>query len=329
MKALVTGATGFIGSAVTLELLKAGMTVRVLVRENSDTTGINGLDVDVVVGDIRDFESMQSALSGCAVLYHLAALVAKWAPNTTEFYDANVEGTRTVLKAALKMGTERVVHTSSIVTIGFHGPACLGTESSQFNLWHTGDHYTRSKYLAELEALSICRKGLPLVVVNPTNVIGVGDIKPTANGRMIVDFLMRKKPVYVDRGVNIVDVEDVARGHILAGQKGKVGERYILGNQNMTLREFFRLLAEVSGVDPPRFRIPHACALVAAHASQSLARVAATRPRHTVSSVRMASSLAYFDVSKAVNELGLTLTPVRTTLEKVVRWFRQNGYVNS
>jgi dihydroflavonol-4-reductase len=329
MKALVTGAAGFIGSSVVRELLKQGVETKVLVREDSDQRSIDGLDVEKVYGDTRDASSMRLALKGCAAMYHLAALVATWAPDNRAFYEINVEGTKTALTAALDEGVEKVVYTSSIVTIGYHGARSLGTENSEFNLWDTGDHYVRSKYLAEAEALGICGKGLPLVIVNPAMVIGARDVRPTPNGKMIVDLLGKRKPVYIDRGLNIVDVEDVARGHVLAAERGRIGERYILGNENIESRELFELVADVSGVEPPRFRMPRPAALIVALVSQSVASVTRKPPLLTMSSVRTAPRLAYFDVSKAVNELGLPRTPIRTTLEKAVDWFRANGYVNA
>ncbi len=257
MKTLVTGATGFIGSSLVRELLKDGVEVRVLVRETSDTRNIDGLDVEKAYGDIRDSESMKSALKGCDTFYQTAALYTFWAPNSKVFYAINVEGAKTALNAALEQGVEKVVYTSTIATIGAHGADSPANEEAEFNLWETGDHYCRSKYLGEVEALNICKKGLPLVIVNPAMVIGVRDIKPTPSGKMIVDVINKKMPGYIDGGMNLVDVEDVARGHILAAQKGRIGERYILNNENLPVDYYFRSIGEISGVEPPKLKIPH------------------------------------------------------------------------
>ena len=327
MKTLVTGATGFIGSSVVRELLKDGAEVRVLVRKDSDSRNIDGLDVEKAYGDIRDSESVKSALKGCDTLYQTAALYAFWAPDSKVFYDINVEGTKAVLNAALEQEVEKVVYTSTIGAIGAHGADTPANEDAEFNLWKTGDHYCRSKYLGEVEALKICKQGLPLVVVNPAMVIGVRDIKPTPSGKMILDVLNKKMPGYIDAGVNFVDVEDVARGHILAAQKGRIGERYILGNENLPLRDYFKLIGEVSGVEPPKFKIPYSLAITMAYMYQFVATITKKPPLITAPGVRIASKSAYFDVSKAVNELGLPQTPIKTTIQKAVNWFRENGYV--
>ena len=327
MKALVTGATGFIGSSVVRELLKDGVEVRVLMRKDSDTRNIDGLDVEKAYGDIRDSESVKSALKGCDTLYQTAALYALWAPDSKVFYDINVEGTKTVLNAALEQGLEKVVYTSSIAAIGAHGADSPANEEAEFNLWETGDHYTRSKYLGEVEAQKICKQGLPLVIVNPAGVIGVRDIKPTPSGKLILDVLNKKMPGYIDGGLNFVDVEDVARGHILAAQKGKIGQRYILGNENMSVGDFFKLIGEVSGVKPPKLKIPYPIAIVFGYGYQLVCNITRKPPVLTAPAVRIGSKYAYFDVAKAVNDLGLPQTPIKTTIEKAVNWFRENGYV--
>jgi dihydroflavonol-4-reductase len=327
VKTLVTGATGFIGSSLVRELLKDGVDVRVLVRENSDTRNIDGLDVERAYGDIRDGESVKSALRGCDTFYQTAALYILWAPDSKVLYDVNVEGTKTALNAALEQGIEKVVYTSSTVAVGYYGPDTLANEEAEFNLWDTGDHYTRSKYLGEVEAKNICEKGLPLVIVNPAGVIGVRDIKPTPTGKVIVDILNKKIPGYVDGGINLVDVEDVARGHILAAQKGRIGERYILGNENMSVRDYFGLIGEVSGVAPPKLKIPYSVIIALAYVYQFGAKIARRPPVATPPGVRLARKYGYVDSSKAVNELGFTQTPIRTTIEKAVNWFRENGYV--
>lgn len=329
MKTLVTGATGFIGSSIVRELLKDGVEVRVLVRENSDTRNIDGLDVEKAYGDIRDAESVKAALKGCDIFYQTAALIAFWVSNRKMFYDINVEGTKIALNAALEQGIEKVVYTSSTVAVGAYGPDTLANEEAEFNLWDTGDHYTRSKYLGEVEAKKICEKGLPLVIVNPSGIIGVRDIKPTPTGKVIVDTLNKKVPGYMDGGMNFVDVEDVARGHILAAQKGRIGERYILGNENMSVRDYLGLIGEVSGVEPPKLKIPYSVIIALAYVYQFGANIARRPPVVTPPGVRLARKYVYCDSSKAVNELGLPQTPIRTTVEKAVNWFRENGYVKA
>ena len=329
MKTLVTGANGFIGSSLVRELLKDGVEVRVLLRENSDTRNIDGLDVEKAYGDIRDGASMKAALKGCDTFYQAAALYAFWVPDNRVLYDINVEGTKTALDAALKQGVEKVVYTSTIAAVGFYGAESPANEDVEYNLWDSGDHYSRSKHLGEVEAKKFCEQGLPVVVVNPAGVVGVRDIKPTPTGQMIVDVLNRKMPAYPDMGMNFVDVEDVARGHILAAQKGRVGERYILGNENMLLRDYFQLIGEVAGVQPPARGMPYALGIAMAYCLQLLSAITRKPPLMTPSMARMSGSRAYFDCSKAVNELGFPQTPIRTTIEKAVNWFRENGYVKT
>lgn len=327
MKTLVTGATGLIGSSLVRELLNDNIEVKVMVRENSDTRNIDGLDVEKAYGDIRDGESVKAALQGCDTFYQAAALYVFWTTDSKVIYDINVEGTKIALNAALEQGIEKVVYTSSIAAIGSSGPNMLANEDTEFNLWNTGDHYIRSKYLGEVEAKKFCDKGLPVVIVNPTGVTGVRDIKPTPTGKIILDVLNKKMPAYVDGGMNIVDVEDVARGHILAAQKGRIGERYILGNENLSLKDFFGLIGEVSGVQPPRLKLPYSAAIAMAYMYKFGSNITHKPPVLTPPSVRFASKYTYYDVSKAVNELGLPQTPVKTTIEKAINWFRENGYV--
>ncbi len=327
MKVLVTGATGLIGSSLVRELLNDNVEVKVMVRENSDTRNIDGLDVEKAYGDIRDSESVKAALQGCDTFYQAAALYVLWTPDSKVLYDINVEGTKIALNAALEHGIEKVVYTSSIAAVGSSGPNKMANEDIEFNLWNTGDHYIRSKYLGEVEAKKFCDKGLPLVIVNPAGVIGVRDIKPTPSGQVILDVLNKKMPMYMDGGMNFVDVEDVARGHILAAQKGKIGERYILGNENLSLKDFFILIGEVSGVKPPRLKVPYSAAIAMAYLYQFGSKITRKPPAITPPGVRLASKYTYYDVSKAVNELGFSQTPIKTTVEKAVNWFKENGYV--
>jgi len=329
MKTLVTGATGFLGSSLVRELIRDNQEVRVLLRKNSDTRNIADVDVERVYGDIRDKESVKAALIGCENLYHTAALYSFWMPSSRVFYDINVEGTKNVLGAALQQGMKKVVYTSSIVAVGYYGANTPANEDVKFNLWGLGDHYTRSKHLAELEAMKFYQQGLPLVIVNPAVVIGVRDIKPTPSGKMIIDIINKKMPGYIEGGINIVDVEDVAHGHILAAEKGKLGERYILGNENMSVSQYFELIGEISGVAPPTMKMPYSAAIILSHGYQFLSHITRKPPVLTPALVRSGSSYAFFDCSKAVNELGFKQTPIKTTMEKAVNWFRDNGYVKA
>lgn len=327
MKTLVTGATGFLGSSLVRELLKDGVEVKVLVRQNSDTRNIDGLDIERAYGDIRDIESVKAALKGCDTFYQTAALFAFWVPHNKVFYDINVDGTKTALSAALEQGVQKVVYTSTHATMGAYGADILANEGMEFNLWETGDHYCRSKYMGEVEALNICKQGLPLVIVNPAAVIGVRDIKPTPSGKIIVDIINKKIPGYIDGGMNRIDVEDVARGHILAAQKGRIGERYILGNENLAWKDFVELIGEVSGVETPKLKLPYSFAIMLGYGYQSIANITKKAPVLTVPQVRIGSKYSYYDSSKAISELGLPQTPIKTTIEKAVNWFRENGYV--
>jgi dihydroflavonol-4-reductase len=327
MKTLVTGATGFIGSTVVRELLKEGADVRVTIRKNSDTRNIDGLDVERVYGDTRDREAMRAALKGCDTLYHVAAYFVHWSLNKDLFYEVNVEGTKILLEEALAQGVEKVVYTSTSNSIGSHGAGNFVNEQAEFNQWKTGDHYAISKYLAEIEAKKICEKGLPMVIVNPTLVIGIRDIKPTPSGKLIIDIVNRDMPGYIDGAINIIDVEDVARGHLLAAKKGRIGERYIFGNENVTVEDFFRLVAETGGVKPPRLKLPYGAALALGYVLDAGARITKQEPIFSLSQVRIGKMGEHFDNSKAVNELGLPLTPIKITVKKTIDWFRENGYL--
>ncbi|EPG74918.1 hopanoid-associated sugar epimerase [Leptospira fainei serovar Hurstbridge str. BUT 6] len=326
MKKLVTGAAGFIGSSIVRELLKEGHEVKVMIRKNTNAKGLAGLDIEIAYGDICDGSSMRSALKGCDTLYHTAAFFAHWTPDKKLPYEINVEGTKTSMKAALDAGIEKVIYTSTGNTIGAHGKIPVD-ETAQFNHWKSGDHYSISKYLGEVEALKFVPMGLPVVVVNPTLVIGVRDVKPTPSGQMIIDVAQGAMPGYIEGGTNLVDVEDVAKGHILAAKKGRVGERYLLGNENLTLSEYFGLIAEVAGVKPPRIKIPYYAALGLGYIFELGAAITRKHPMITASEVRIGKSQEFFDCSKAVRELGLPQTPVREAIRKALTWFRENGYL--
>ena len=326
MKKLVTGSTGFIGSAITRELLKNGEDVRVLIRETSDTRNIENLDVERAYGDIRDGDAMKRALKGCDTLFFTAAYFAHWAPNPQSLYDVNVGGTKASLKAALEAGVEKVVYTSTNNAVAASGPVPADEEKA-FNYWQARDHYSMSKYIAENEARIFATRGLPVVMVNPTLVIGTHDIKPTPSGQMIIDVVKQKMPGYIDGGINVIDVEDVARGHILAARKGRVGERYLLGNRNLTVHDYLKRIADIAGVKPPALKLPYAVALALGYLFEAAAFITKKPPVVTASEVRIGKMTEWYDCSKAVNELGLPQTPIDTTIGKALTWFQENGYL--
>jgi dihydroflavonol-4-reductase len=326
MKTFITGATGFIGASIVRELLKDGREVRVLVRKGSDTTNLAGLDVEVWQGDLRDGERLRQGLKGCDVLYHAAADYRLWTRDPAEMYRINVDGTAAILEAALEHSLTRVVYTSSVGTLGNPGDGTPGSEDAPVSFADMVGHYKKSKFLAERVAEKFVARGLPLVIVHPSTPIGPLDIKPTPTGKIIVDFLRRKMPAYLDTGLNIIAVEDCARGHILAEQRGAVGRRYILGNTSLTLREIFAMLEDITGVSAPRVRLPHTPILLAAYINEGLSKITGREPLIPLAGVQMAAKLMYFDSSRAVNELDLPQTPVREALQRAVEWFRQHGY---
>lgn len=335
MTVLVTGGTGFIGSHLVGELVKRGETspssvearVRVLARKTSDTSGIEGPGVEIVSGDLLDADSLASAIDGCHTLYHTAALFARWVPGKMKqaMYAINVEGTRNVLNAALRAGVSKVVYTSSRATIGPSEPDRLADEQTPWRS-ELPDDYMKSKLLAEREALKICAQGLPVVIVNPTFVIGPG--RPSPSGQAIVDFLNNRFPGYIEHHENFVYVKDVVKGHILAREKGRVGERYILGGENLSIREFLDLLEEVSGVRAPRLRFPYLPALLAGYLYEALARVTRTTPPFTVGFIKETKTDMRCDISKAKRELGYETTPIREAFRITVEWLRENEYAS-
>ena len=326
MKTFVTGATGFIGASIVRELLKDGREGRALIRAGSDTSNLAGLDVEFQRGDLRDHSSLVQGLKGCDVLYHAAADYRLWTRDPCEMYHTNVDGTVAILKAALENSLSRVVYTSSVGTLGNPGDGTPGTETAPVTLADMVGHYKKSKFLAEREAEKFVAKGLPLVIVNPSTPVGPLDIKPTPTGKIIVDFLNRKMPAYLDTGLNIIAVEDCARGHILAEHKGQVGEKYILGNTNLTLRDIFGLLEEITGLSAPRVRLPYTPILLAAYVNEWIARITGKAPLIPLAGVQMAAKFMYFDSSRAVRELGLPQSSLKNALQRAVDWFRTNNY---
>lgn len=326
MKVFVTGATGFLGASIVRELLKDGRDVRVLVRAGSDTSNLKGLDVELWTGDLRDSDSLKAGLHGCDTLYHAAADYRLWTRTPQEMYRINVDGTAAILEAALQNSLSRVIYTSSVGTLGNPGDGTPGREDTPVTLNDMVGHYKKSKFLAEREAEKFIVRGLPLVIVNPSTPIGPFDIKPTPTGKIIVDFLNRKMPAYLDTGLNIIAVEDCARGHILAGEKGRIGQKYILGNANLTMQQIFGMLEEITGLSAPRVRLPYTPILLAAYVNEAIASITGKAPLIPLAGVQMAAKFMFFDPSKAVKELGLPQTSAKEALKRAVEWFRQNGY---
>ena len=326
MKALVTGATGFVGAAVVRVLLKTSIEVRVITRRGSDSTNLRSLNIEKVPGDLRDKESLRQALTGCRQLYHVAAHYALWAKDPSIFYDINVTGTRNLLEAARDVGVERTVYCSTIGAIGLPPGGGLGTEETPVSLEQMAGHYKRSKYLAEQEVHKLAKEGLPVVIVNPSAPVGEGDVKPTPTGQVIVDFMKGRMPAYIETGMNIIDVDDVATGHLLAMEKGRQGERYILGSKNLLLREVFEILSQLTGIKAPSIKLPRSAVLPLAYLNHWLANLTGQPPRIPLEGVKMAKYKMHYDCSKAVRELGLPQHPPEVALEKAVRWFKSHGY---
>ena len=324
MHALVTGGTGFVGSAVVRKLLEAGHQVRVLARPTSDCSNLNGLPVERVTGDLTDRGSLDRALNGCTTLFHVAADYRLWAPEPKQLYAANVTGTRNIMLAALESGVERIVYTSSVATLGRANHGLPADEKTPVTLNDMIGHYKRSKFLAEAEVTALAEKqDLPVVIVNPSTPIGPRDIKPTPSGRMIRDAAFGRIPAFVDTGLNIVHVDDVATGHQLALERGRLGERYILGGTNMSLRQILGEIANIAGRKPPRIRLPHNLLLPIAYVTEIWFRLAgAGEPLLTVDGVRMAKKRMYFSSEKATRELGYHPRAATEAIRDAVAWFQ-------
>jgi dihydroflavonol-4-reductase len=328
MKTLVTGGAGFVGSALVRELLRDGRAVRVLVRSSTDLRNLQGLDVERVEGDLQDAESLRQALAGCDTLYHTAAYYSFWDRDKARIYAINVDGTRNLFKEALRLGINRVVYTSTVGCVGLHPDASPSDETTPLDPVLLCNDYKLSKYQAEQTALEFFRNGLPVVIVNPSAPVGPHDNKPTPTGKMIVDFLNRKMPAYLDTGLNLIDVRDCARGHILAEQRGVPGERYILGNRNMSLREILLALEKITGIPAPSVKMPYWVAYAAGWLCEAVAdHITHTPPAVPLAGVKMAKHFMYFNPAKAVRELGLPQNPVERALEDAVRWFRDSGMI--
>src|ERR1700683_1766051 len=331
MTTLVTGATGFVGSHVARQLVSVGQAVRVLVRPNSNLQALAGLQVEYFEGDLRDQKSLERALKGIRRVFHVAADYRLWTPRPEEIYQINVEGTRNLLDAASHAGVERIVYTSTVATIAVPRRGALPNEGTQATLDEMIGHYKRSKFLAEQVAVNTASSGLPVVIVNPTAPVGPWDWKPTPTGRIILDFLKGKMPAYVDTGLNVAAVEDIAAGHLLAAEKGRIGERYILGARNMTLKQILDALSAITGRPAPRVRLPHAIALVAGYADEFYSRLvwggARREPQVPVEGVKMSRHKMFVESDKAQRELGYKPGKVEAALERAVRWYGEQGYL--
>ena len=331
MKCFVTGASGFVGANLVHELVARGHQVKVLLRSGSDQRGLAGVTVEAVTGDVGDRARLTAAMRGCDWCFHVAASYHLWLRDYAPMYAANVTGTRNVLEAAGAAGCSRIVYTSTVGCIGLpklrDGCITPTDEATPVSEAQMSNHYKRSKWRAEVVARELAARGLPVVIVNPSAPIGPRDVKPTPTGQVIVDFLNRAMPAFLDTGLNWVHVRDVAIGHVLVAEQGRIGERYILGNAdgNWTMREAFAVLEEISGVPAPRIRIPYGVALGAAYAAEAVSALTGRPPRAPLGGVRMAKYKMFFNPAKAIRELGLPQTPPRQALADAVAWFRAHG----
>jgi len=320
--ALVTGASGFLGWHVAQALLRRGIPVRALVR---NPKAVTDLDAELVAGDLRDAAAVRRAVEGCGLVFHVAADYRLWTPRPREMYESNVGGTRNVLEAARQAGVERIVYTSTVGCIGFVKGG-LGDETTPVSIHDMTGHYKRSKWLAEQEALAAAREGLPVVIVNPTAPVGAHDVKPTPTGQTILDFLRGRMPAYVDTGLNIVDAADAAEGHWLACERGRIGGRYILGGENLTLKQIFDILSRLTGLPAPRLRLPWSVAFAAALVNTAWAGLTGRPPRAPLDAVRMARKKMWVTHARAERELGYRPGPAETALRHAVEWFHDHGY---
>jgi dihydroflavonol-4-reductase len=326
MKTLITGANGFIGSAVMRQLLEKGHDVRVVVRPGSDRRNLEGIPVEVVEGNLQDKLSLKQAVNGCNAVFHIAADYRLWIPDPDNMYQTNVAGTRDLMLASAEAGVEKIVYTSSVAVLGLNKDGSPADEETPMVADDIIGHYKRSKYLAEKEVSKLINEnGLPAVIVNPSTPLGPRDIKPTPTGKIIVDTLNDRMPAYVDTGLNIAHVDDVAHGHLLAFEKGKIGERYILGGENLSLQTILGIICELTGKKPPSIKLPHNLILPIAWCMERWANISKKEPRATVDEVRMSKNLMYFSSDKAVKELGYQIRPAKEAIKDAIEWFIKNG----
>jgi dihydroflavonol-4-reductase len=323
-QALVTGASGFVGYHVARRLVERGVRVRCLVRPSSKVEPLKELGVELASGDITDQASVERAADGCDYLFHVAAAYTFWSKDPAEIYRSNVEGTRIVLRAGRK--ARRIVYTSTVGALGNLNNGTPSDETTPVSIDEMVGHYKRSKFQAQEVALNLAKEGLPVVIVNPSAPVGPYDFKPTPTGQMILDYMKGRMKAYVNTGLNLVAVEDVAEGHILAAERGRVGEMYILGNKDMHLREIFQVLAKLTGIAAPSMKVPHWLPLTVAAFSTAKGKLLGRPPKLPLEQVRLSTKMMYFSPAKAVRELGMPQTPPEDALERAVRWFRDNGY---
>jgi dihydroflavonol-4-reductase len=328
MTTLVTGAAGFLGSHVARQLLARGDSVRVLMRPSSNNRAISDLPLEYVTGDLRDAASLDRAMAGAKRVFHVAADYRLWAKNPREIYDSNVGGTKNLLAAAKKAGIEQLIYTSTVATIAVDRPE-LPNESTDSKLEEMIGHYKRSKWMAEQDVLGAVKEGLPVIVAMPTTPVGPWDWKPTPTGKIILDFVNGKMPGYVETGLNFVGVEECAAGHLLAAERGKIGERYLLGAENLTLKDLLDVLSRITGLRAPAMKIPHAVALGVAYVETAFSRLIGREPGIPVEGVKIAQHKMFVDCSRAQKELGFQPKPVAAALERAVRWYQANGYVTA
>src|SRR5271167_3746972 len=327
MRAFVTGATGFLGSHVARVLADQGADLRLLVRSTSNLRNLEGLNAETATGDLRDPGSLETAMAGCEVVFHVAADYRLWVRDPAEMYRSNVEGTQAILDAARKNAVRCVVYTSSVATMGFTGNGRPADEDSPVSLADMIGHYKRSKFMAEQVAMEAGRGAMRVITVNPTTPVGEQDVKPTPTGRIVVDFLKGKFPVYVETGLNLVDVTECARGHVAALEKGKSGERYILGGENLTLKQILDKLGAIAGLPSPKVKLPYFVAYAAGAVDEMVSgRLLGHEPRATVDTVRMGKKKMWASSAKAERELGWKTMPADGALRRAVEWFRANGY---
>jgi len=326
-KVLVTGAAGFLGSHVTRQLSARGADVRVLLRPSSNNRAIADLPLEYVTGDLRDAASLERALAGVERVFHVAADYRLWSKRSQDIYDSNVGGTKNLLDAAKRAGVEQFIYTSTVATIAVDRSE-LPNESTDSKLEEMVGHYKRSKWLAEREVLGAAKAGFPAIVAMPTTPVGPWDWKPTPTGKIILDFLNGKMPGYVETGLNFVGVEECAAGHILVAEKGKVGERYLLGSENLTLKAVLDLLSKITGLPAPTIKIPHGVALSVAYAETAFSRLIGREPQIPVEGVKIAQHMMFVDCTLAPRELGFQQGSVAAAFERAVRWYESNGYIN-
>src|ERR1700676_3088684 len=326
MTTLVTGAAGFLGSHVTRQLVARGESVRVLMRASSTNRAIADLPLEYVTGGLGDATSLERAMQGVDRVFHVAADYRLWARKSQEIYDSNVGGTKNLLDAARRAGVKQLIYTSTVATIAVDRPE-LPSESTDSKLEEMVGHYKRSKWMAEQEALGAARAGMPVIIAMPTTPVGPWDWKPTPTGKIILDFLNGRMPGYVETGLNFVGVEECAAGHLLVADKGKVGQRYLLGGENLTLKQMLDTLAKITGLRAPALKIPHALALGVAYASTAFSRLIGREPGITIEGVKIAQHMMFVDCSRSQRELGFQAGTVAAALERAVRWYEANGYI--